>query len=806
MRYWISTIILGLHTLTTYCQTATPAQIPELEAKAKTLSDSSALMALYNELAFAYLRNDINKCFEYANAALGLSIKYNDPAEKIKALHQMGEYHLAKNSPDASKKMFEDSENISKQLDDKSLFATTLQKMGKWNQINKNNSQAIHYYNESIKVRESIGDIKGTSGIYHNLLVMYSEANDFARAYEYGETAMRLRKQYGNDREISTTRNSFAILLMRMGKLDQALPLLNESLEATTRMNDKAGIWQSLTNLGNVHLEKAEYDRALDYFQKAQPIGEELKKEYNNASNHYYIAKCLMHMGKYKEASDFALKVIDYCKKNINPNTNQLYVNGCEILIIIHKNYGNKNADIWFDQLMQLSPGDYNRGMAHFNYAGVWETRKDYSKMLYHSHKAYLLRNHFDNVNKVLAEAQYGISLSRNGKILEALPILETSKKALGLMNANTEIVRITSEIAHILSQHKDASQKEKALKLALDNVKKAQKSENAPDLQNAYRQLSIVYESMNNKTEALKYLQLSNKIKDSLLTFTDLSEISQTEWSMHLQDSLNHVNKDVEVSKSSLTTEKGKSNLLMIFVCALIILIPLAYYGYSTYAKKQIVLKEEHLRKEMAEKELRFLLERKRISQDLHDEVGSTLSSISIMSYSAMQQLEGLIKTHELEAIGERAREATQSISDIIWAVNPQNDHISKMIQRVKGYGEDTLQYAGINFELNQKDVDNIHLSTEVRKEILMIIKELINNCAKYSKATLATLTIEKNADLCSIMFSDNGIGYDPSVSNTGNGLPNIHERCAKIKGILRLDTQRGKGTTYYLDIPLKI
>ncbi len=177
-----------------------------------------------------------------------------------------------------------------------------------------------------------------------------------------------------------------------------------------------------------------------------------------------------------------------------------------------------------------------------------------------------------------------------------------------------------------------------------------------------------------------------------------------------------------------------------------------------------------------------------KRISQDLHDDIGSALSGIALYSYITKQQ----IKNNEtgklnqsLEIIQNTANGMVTRLSDIVWAINPINDNLSELIQRLEDYGVEMATVKNITFSVScKKDFCDIKLPMDHCKNIFLIFKEAINNSIKYSNCTTIILTATGYIDHLTISLTDNGIGFDPEKQKTGNGLQNIKQRAKEING----------------------
>lgn len=200
----------------------------------------------------------------------------------------------------------------------------------------------------------------------------------------------------------------------------------------------------------------------------------------------------------------------------------------------------------------------------------------------------------------------------------------------------------------------------------------------------------------------------------------------------------------------------------------------------------------------------------RNNLSKDLHDELGSTLSSISIFSESASRI--GGSQSNQFEQIGIRVREAMDNISDMVWAIKPQNDSMPSIIRRMKLFAAEILEPLNIKFEFKISEaVLSMKLISERRKDFYLIFKEAINNAAKYSHAKTIEITLEIKKRELQLSIKDNGIGFnyiDMAKSNensrNGNGLFNMKARADTLKGKLSIQSSPNMGTIIDLAIPI--
>ena len=198
----------------------------------------------------------------------------------------------------------------------------------------------------------------------------------------------------------------------------------------------------------------------------------------------------------------------------------------------------------------------------------------------------------------------------------------------------------------------------------------------------------------------------------------------------------------------------------------------------------------------------------RRRIATDLHDDIGSSLTQISLLSEVLNQRIDAAEKniTEPLGMIAETSRELVDSMSDIVWAINPKKDTLSDLTGRMHRFAADVLMSANINFKWSAPDADaEIAIGANVRREIFLIFKESINNMVKHSRATRADLEIRLGERRLELTLGDNGKGFDASAESDGHGLASIKERARGLGGDLEIISRTGKGTTVVLRVSLE-
>ena len=194
----------------------------------------------------------------------------------------------------------------------------------------------------------------------------------------------------------------------------------------------------------------------------------------------------------------------------------------------------------------------------------------------------------------------------------------------------------------------------------------------------------------------------------------------------------------------------------------------------------------------------------RNRISKDLHDEIGSTLSSISLFGTVAKKMANSDKEvTHQmLDRINDSTTQVMESMNDIVWAINSENDKVDNLIKRMRAFASELSDASKIRVVL---DVDEKIIETSInmvqRRNVYLIFKEAVNNAFKYSKASLIKIKLNQINKKFQLSIIDDGIGFEKeklSDSNTlgGNGLKNMAHRAEEMDGTLSVISNKNQGT----------
>ncbi len=201
---------------------------------------------------------------------------------------------------------------------------------------------------------------------------------------------------------------------------------------------------------------------------------------------------------------------------------------------------------------------------------------------------------------------------------------------------------------------------------------------------------------------------------------------------------------------------------------------------------------------------------ERARISRDVHDEVGASLTEIALLSERTLREQGGGNGGAEpLRRIGRRSRETLSSIGEIIWAMNPDHDRLDRLAAYLREYSSAYLESTGLEARLQ---FDTAHpplpVSAEVRRQVFLVLKEALANAATHAGASSVEVTLAVMDHRMRLTVQDDGAGFDPHGSEVGrpghHGLGNMRRRALDLGGTLQVESAPGDGTAILLEVPV--
>ncbi|MES2775050.1 MAG: two-component regulator propeller domain-containing protein [Bacteroidota bacterium] len=204
--------------------------------------------------------------------------------------------------------------------------------------------------------------------------------------------------------------------------------------------------------------------------------------------------------------------------------------------------------------------------------------------------------------------------------------------------------------------------------------------------------------------------------------------------------------------------------------------------------------------------KALELMAVRNRIASDLHDEIGSNLSNISIFSNVARQQnIPDPRHMGMLEKISEYSQISMDAMNDIVWMINARNDRFENIMVRMRTLASEIFEAKNYQLHIRfDERLNDVKLNMDKKKNFYLIFKEAVNNVAKYADGTDVWIELTLINNKLKLLIKDNGKGFDPLQAKHGNGLVNMKSRAALLKGMLDIYSSTATGTTIELNFPV--
>ena len=200
----------------------------------------------------------------------------------------------------------------------------------------------------------------------------------------------------------------------------------------------------------------------------------------------------------------------------------------------------------------------------------------------------------------------------------------------------------------------------------------------------------------------------------------------------------------------------------------------------------------------------------RNRIARDLHDEVSASITGIVYFADAIKTE----IKEKETPAlkkltglISESATHIQESMSDIIWAINPDNDDWNVILPKFRRYASDLCESKGIKYKIEiPESISGKSLKMEQRHDLWLVFKEIVTNAVKHASCKEMEIKLFNDQNHLHLQILDNGVGFDSEIKSPNNGLKNIRARCKTLGGTSELITSKGNGTQWEIKIPLTV
>ncbi|MFT3703160.1 MAG: tetratricopeptide repeat protein [Agriterribacter sp.] len=574
---------------------------------------------------------------------------------------------------------------------------------------------------------------------------------------------------------------------------DSAIYFTKKGLELAEKLNWTKGIAQCSLNLGNDFIYVSKYDSAIFYETKALDPAIRLGDSNRIALIYINRGAAYTETHQYQKGLADISTAMRIAEKTGNKERQARASQSICELYMYQDNY--EAALPWAKKALQLETAlgdEMQQGIAEMSVGGLYALKNNYAEA-----ETYLL----DAVHKLNKThrpdmiIECALSLSdvylNTKKYPDAIAILQqglTNAQQLHLIDRASIVYASLGNVYLETKQHAEALQ---AYQKGCEVVKA-----DTAFQKNQYiclAGMAKASDALGNYKNAFEYLTASNSIKDTVMRKMQDSKLLELQTAFETErkeKEIELLKKNHNLSILEVQHQRDIKSGVIVVSALLLVIALLGIARYRTVQKAKRMLEIETLRNNIA--------------RDLHDDIGSALSSININSKIALHNAteEAFIK-NQLEKIQSNSVRTMEGMSDIVWAIHPDNDSLEKIVTRMKEFAAELLEPLQIeySFEINIQS-RAFTLDITKRKEIYLIFKEALNNAAKYSEGSSIIIRIEKSKEALQLEVIDNGKGFVRHAIKMGNGLKNMEHRAKALGGSLEFISN--KGTIVRLTVPI--
>ena len=551
-----------------------------------------------------------------------------------------------------------------------------------------------------------------------------------------------------------------------IGKLDSAQYFINECIGSYSDHDTTRSFFESCLQLSEVFIKEGIPTMALDFYGKAYKIYQQNTSKEGEAWLNNVLGKIYYRQNLYEQSISTINTSISQYEK-LNSLTGQI-----SSLI--------QNGNSYYKLMLDDSAAScYQQALIYANILG-----DERNKSICYSNLSRIYLEH-NKTKQALETALHALEMIKPGNYPE---IEAGTYQQLG-------------DIYGQLGQTKKAIENiQKALILAKNNNHKIIERD-------CYKSLSELYASIKQYEPAMENILQAYRIKDSIqpISFNNRLAEMEARYSLEKKEStIKLLNQQSLINKLRIKEQKEnikKQNTLVIFLLILIATIIIAIYFYLRWRKQAELLNQQNTIRQTEENE------RMRIAKDIHDELGSGLTKIKFLS----EILELKIKDNQqiketLQSITGTSHQLIDNMRDMIWNMNPMNSTLDNLVARVREFSTEYLYDFPIEVTYDfPENIPSEKINIKISRNILMIVKESLQNIVKHANATKISVRIEIQP-VFKLVITENGIGFNLNEKTTGNGLRNMIERSKDIGATLKMTSTSGEGSMLSLEKNMNI
>lgn len=565
--------------------------------------------------------------------------------------------------------------------------------------------------------------------------------------------------------QTDSTLISKAAELYNKGEYEKALPDFEKCLAAAKLSADKKSQVDIYNYIGHIYSQTGKVANAFQAYQQAASLSEE-------TGNQAASARTMINIGAlYEEQKDYKKALDNYSKAEA-------------IGMLVHDS-------------SLIADCANNKGVVYEQYL------KKYPEAIREYNKALLIYSGLnDRRHLAISYNNLGIVYKYQGNYSTAIEQYKKSMQISEAIGNQFLIAANMTNIGNVYAMQKDFV---KAIEYNNKGLGIALKIKAMNVVVEAAGSIAEDYAGMKDYKKAFEWHQKFSQYSDSLFNTERSKQIAELEGKYQTakkEKEITQLKEEQLTSQLNISSQKillQKRSYQFAGIGGLVLLLGIV--AFLLYNRQQLKQKQQR-EKAIFETEYR---ERKRISREMHDDIGAGLTQITLMSEHAMIHQQPTY-INDLSAIASTSRKLISNMSEIVWSLNPENKTLDQLFSYLREQLNNLLEYSAIEYSIEFPATGtSITLSNEQKRNIILATKEIVHNAVKYSKAKNISIRASVQSGQVQFTIADDGCGFDTSASFSGNGMKNVKQRIQEIGGTLRIESAAGKSTSFSYNLPLQ-
>lgn len=611
----------------------------------------------------------------------------------------------------------------------------------------KDIQQAKLYAHQTVSLAQRIKNNLSLCNGYLYLVTLNQSSGRLDSATYYLDQMKKVQEANPQNSKIRINYNQTAGLFYKnQGLYKKALPFMIDNL--TLLKDENIGRAGQFLNLGNVYYNLGDYKNAATNHLEGLTLFEKLNNKRGQSFCYQSLGNDFLSLNQFEQAKEYFQH--SYTLKHELQDKRGMITSLTSL--------GDSSTEL----------GEF--GVAENYYKQAWQIAQE-MKIIFEESRA---------------QFQLGLLYKRMSDLSKAYSTISSAIQLAKQTGDSTLVAKMIGELV-TLDFQKNSSDIENTL---TKNINTLISSGDRDAVATEYARLSQYHESKGQFEKALYYLKKYENLKDSLEGNAVLLQIKQIEEQYENEKNeieIGLLKKEQELQTLALSRQKTIISAVMVALISVTIISLLLINRNKVLSETRRLIEIERVRNN--------------ISRDLHDDIGSTLSSINILSQVALVEQNGNTSNY-LQRIKDQSNQMMEDMSDMVWSINPRNDSMDKIITRMREFAIEIFDSSGIDFRFTENVGATTSLDSDKRKNLFLIFKEIINNAAKYSKASSIEIELSQEGRNLTLSVKDNGQGFDEATTTSGNGLRNIRERANEINAKITLKSNKEEGTEWELTL----